>query len=105
MENWIQLAMVKLQNGKPYLFRAPRFSVAAGDRVVVDTRGGEETGVVLFEDTFREVNGKVMEIVSANNAVWPLMPILRRITEAELLFDEDDWQPEKEESDDSVRAD
>lgn len=105
MENWIQLALVRLENGKPYLFRAHRFSVSAGDRVVVDTRGGEATGVVLFEDTFREVGNKVMEIVSANNATWPLMPVLRRIEELILEFDEDDWQPEKEESDDSVRAD
>lgn len=110
-EQWIQLVMVRFEPAHDaYLYRAPRWECHPGELVVVNF-GGKRQGTVLMvedQDMASEYGReRVMDIVKAFGAKWPLLPVMSTVHEYEIEFDEEDWAPEddEEESDDTVRAD
>ena len=107
MSKYVQLVAVRVNDGThdAYLYRAPRWECHPGELVVVNF-GGKRQGTVLMvedQDMASEYGReRVMEVVKAFGAHWPLQPVLLRLVAKEPVPDEDDW---KEEDDDAVRAD
>ena len=68
------LALVKMANGKKYLFRSPAYQVTEGMRVLCKTRNGEQPGIV--DSIVRVATQKELDFVLEVAGVSRLEPII-----------------------------
>ena len=73
----------------------PYAPIRVGERVVVETKKGEQTAVVLAKTTTYTEEDDYKMILTASGAHEPLRRILRRVVERELKYEDDDL-PEEE---------
>ena len=100
-EKWMQLVMVRFDNGQTLLYRAHRFSCDVGDTVLVEEPS--KYGTVVFEDNFHfHTTDHLKHIAKVSRAPWPI-PVVKKVAhEIDIEFDEDDWSEEDEEAEDDT---
>ena len=70
----IILALVRMANGKKYLFRAPAYQVAEGTHVLCKTQNGEQPGTVV--SLVRVATQKELDFVLEVGGISRLEPII-----------------------------
>lgn len=70
----VSLALVKMENGRKYLFRAPKSGLEKGMQVVCKTVHGEQPGVVDSIVTVRSQNG--LDFVLEAAGISRLEPVI-----------------------------
>ena len=90
--NMIGLALCRhSKSGQGYLFRMPRYeNLKEGDRVVVDTKQGEQEAEILETATVCEDEPEYRMILKAAGATLPLKRVLRKIAYRECEYEDDE---------------
>lgn len=91
--NYIDLVVVKMNNNKKYLFRAPRWScIECKDEVFVDTTHGPQLGTVVGVTSEPDdlTDKDVQFLVGIFEAEWPLKKVLSRRVIRELEYDDEE---------------
>ncbi len=74
-----------------YLFQRPRYSsLKPGDRVIVETKHGEEEASVIESATVYDTDDEYKMLLAATGATLPLKKVLRKVEFSELRYDEED---------------
>ncbi len=90
------LALCKIEN-KNDLFQAPLYSfLDKGDRVIVDTVRGQKEAVVVSTCSAMPGSDELGMIMKAAGATMPLKKVLKKIREEELVYKDDELDPEEE---------
>lgn len=99
--DYITLAVVRFAIVDAYLFKAPKFSVRAGDIVSASIQGEKKTGIVLMADNYsmKNVSDKeeIGRMITAFRTKWPLQAIEKKIKETTLTFEEGELDGEEDE--------
>lgn len=97
MKGFIQLVLVKHHSdNRAFLFLAPKWTVEVGQEVKVETANGIQKGRVIFEDDFDLENmDRIMKVVEANGATWPLKRVVSVIEEKPIDWSKHDKEQEE----------
>ena len=96
---YVDIVLVKLENGDNRLFRAPAWSYLT-DTVEVSSLAGPRRGKVIAKITLPddEEDEKVKFILSCMNAHWPLSKVIGYVDMHRLNYDEQTEQTEETET-------
>lgn len=88
------LALCKI-GGKNYLFQMPRYEyIEKGQKVIVDMVGGPQDAIVVSTCSTMSDSDEFDMIMQAAGATIPLKKVLKKIREEELVYENDELDPE-----------
>ena len=83
-------------NDKNYLFRMPKYgNLNAGDKVVVETKKGEQEATVVASATVFDDEEDFNMILKASGATLPLKKVLKKVTLHDLYYEGEDFLEEE----------
>ena len=82
--------------GKDYLFRMPRYAdLKAGERVIVETKKGEQEATVVSATTVFKGEPEYDMIRIAAGAKEPLKRVLKKVVYRDLFYEGEDFLEEE----------
>lgn len=91
MSDCITLVLVRMDNGKPYLFRAPAYArIGKGTLVKVETACGEKYGEVIASGYFYKGSNEYKFAMEAFKATEPLKKVISKKVVSIVDFDYED---------------
>ena len=92
MREYFDFVLVKHENDRVYLFRAPAFThLEFGDEVVVETSNGEQRGIVQSSITLAETDTDQIDfIMRSTGAPDEVKKVLSKVIYQEFKYGEDE---------------